>query len=999
MRFFFCFIFVLLNLFGLTQSKEYISAQKNSEQLFDVGKKSDALKVWQKFKSDGNYKRSEYNGILANVYYYTFLKSGDFKYLQKGIEGLLILKKRTGLEINLLLQMNTAYYLGLAEKSQWEKALSQSLKIYIINDFKEARNKLKTDYLYDIGYLYGKCENPYEAIVFYEKSLKEYIKIHGEMNDDVALIYNNLAYSYVKVHNQKYVIFYYKKASEIWEKIYSEKEDKNQYLVTVFNNLNNALLDYGSVEEAQKYNQKLSKLYYDKYQKLKSYEYFSVRQLFILSQVRTQCAINNYDSARIYFDSLESETKIRGNIKEDLSLMMTCFTNLIDYKYSHKKYSETIDLCNYLLPIATRYNLQHSFLLLEAKLSTTYQKCRMPEKALYHVRQALKFADTIHFNSSLHSIKTIKAQILIDLKNYDEANWVLKTNIESLIVKSGEKYRKIDQINNQSLSKLISSDFINILTISAQLYKKLYTHTKKEMYLKRAEKLYLLSSNIFQSYYRKGEYNESLDEYHGRIKEGLLQMTTSKSLDQTIKIINIIENNSSQHLLKEFDKKLNRTNPITGLLYDNFNFLSNELDFYDSKKNLTTDQKKRVHEIKMDLKNIEDKINKTENKNLETKELKKFDIRRAMNLLDNNQQIWRYYVAGEFVYLIVISKNSLDVKKLSKITYLQPLSEMYVTALRNIEANHVIQGDKLYTALIPNSKQNKITIIPENFLNYIPYESLKQMKKGIFFGTEKTITYDYSLSLWLLREEKNNFKLNDKLIVFSPNYLSKEKNTINEFRDLKYAKAEANEIVKLFSGKLFSGQDATKSNFIKTKEKYGIFHFSMHAQLVENDFNKSYLEFSNQEKLMVSEIYAIHLSAELVVLSACNTGNGELKKGEGIMSLSRALIHAGVRSSVVSLWEVPDKETSEIMVDFYKNLKKGDRKDVALSKAKENFLVKNPMKNHPFYWTGFILNGDNSAVVNNSFNWCLVVYISVGLIFTILIIRKLLQIRQGRLNH
>jgi CHAT domain-containing protein len=87
--------------------------------------------------------------------------------------------------------------------------------------------------------------------------------------------------------------------------------------------------------------------------------------------------------------------------------------------------------------------------------------------------------------------------------------------------------------------------------------------------------------------------------------------------------------------------------------------------------------------------------------------------------------------------------------------------------------------------------------------------------------------------------------------------------------------------------------------------------------LFEEDFNKSCLVFSNEEKLYFSELYGMHIPASLVVLSACDTGNGILKSGEGIMSINRALTYAGVKSAVVSLWQVPDKETSEIMILFY----------------------------------------------------------------------------------
>jgi CHAT domain-containing protein len=100
-------------------------------------------------------------------------------------------------------------------------------------------------------------------------------------------------------------------------------------------------------------------------------------------------------------------------------------------------------------------------------------------------------------------------------------------------------------------------------------------------------------------------------------------------------------------------------------------------------------------------------------------------------------------------------------------------------------------------------------------------------------------------------------------------------------------------------------------------------------------------------------------------LSACNTGYGRLQKGEGIMSLARGFKYAGAPSIVFTLWEVQDKATSGIMEGFYTFLKAGDRKDVALQKAKVNFLAHaNQLKSHPYYWSSFLLTGDTGQIIH-----------------------------------
>lgn len=84
-------------------------------------------------------------------------------------------------------------------------------------------------------------------------------------------------------------------------------------------------------------------------------------------------------------------------------------------------------------------------------------------------------------------------------------------------------------------------------------------------------------------------------------------------------------------------------------------------------------------------------------------------------------------------------------------------------------------------------------------------------------------------------------------------------------------------------------------------------------------YNKS--DSLEDNDLLASEIYAMHLNADLAVLSACETGYGKINRGEGVMSLSRAFTYAGVNATVMSLWQVDDRTTSEIMLYFYENLK------------------------------------------------------------------------------
>ena len=104
--------------------------------------------------------------------------------------------------------------------------------------------------------------------------------------------------------------------------------------------------------------------------------------------------------------------------------------------------------------------------------------------------------------------------------------------------------------------------------------------------------------------------------------------------------------------------------------------------------------------------------------------------------------------------------------------------------------------------------------------------------------------------------------------------------------------------------------------------------------------------------------------ANLAILSACNTGFGKFEKGEGVMSMARAFHFSGIPAVVMSLWKVPDRETKTIMLAFYKHLKSGDSKSQALRKAKLDYIKNTEDRNlrHPYYWAGFVVNGNTEAL-------------------------------------
>ena len=136
----------------------------------------------------------------------------------------------------------------------------------------------------------------------------------------------------------------------------------------------------------------------------------------------------------------------------------------------------------------------------------------------------------------------------------------------------------------------------------------------------------------------------------------------------------------------------------------------------------------------------------------------------------------------------------------------------------------------------------------------------------------------------------------------------------------------------------------------------------MHSTIDSENPELWHLNF-NDDELFIGELYNESIPSDLAVLSACETGNGVLMRGEGLQSVSKAFTYAGVPSTVMSLWKVDDKTTATIMSFFYDYLKKGKPKDIALKLAKKDYLNSDldiELK-HPYYWSAFIISGNTDS--------------------------------------
>ncbi len=184
--------------------------------------------------------------------------------------------------------------------------------------------------------------------------------------------------------------------------------------------------------------------------------------------------------------------------------------------------------------------------------------------------------------------------------------------------------------------------------------------------------------------------------------------------------------------------------------------------------------------------------------------------------------------------------------------------------------------------------------------------------------------------------------------------------------NLPGAEEEAKEVAQLFGTQAITGKVATKEAILKLLPQAQLIHFATHgifdsvqgleSALAEGFGGAIALAPAGKDSgwLTANEILDLKLNAELAVLSACETGRGEIT-GDGVIGLSGSLISAGVSSVIVSLWSVPDAPTSELMKEFYQNLQHNPDKAQALRQAMLSTIKQYPS---PRDWAAFTLIGE-----------------------------------------
>ncbi|NES25353.1 MAG: CHAT domain-containing protein [Symploca sp. SIO3E6] len=266
--------------------------------------------------------------------------------------------------------------------------------------------------------------------------------------------------------------------------------------------------------------------------------------------------------------------------------------------------------------------------------------------------------------------------------------------------------------------------------------------------------------------------------------------------------------------------------------------------------------------------------------------------------------------------------------------------------------------------LLPTKPETSVIFIPHKEIFLVPFPALQDAAGKYLIEKHTILTAPAIQVLDLTHKQRQHVSSSAKdiLVVGNPTMpqVSFEPGEPPQpLAPLPNAEQEAQEIARRLRTKAITGSQATKAAVVTQLPKARIIHLATHGLLDDTQGLGSAIALAPSSKdnglLTAQEIIDMNLNAELVVLSACNTGQGRIT-GDGVIGLSRSLIAAGIPSTIVSLWTVPDAPTADLMTDFYKNLQHTGDKAQALRQAMLTTMQQHP---NPRNWAAFTLIGES----------------------------------------
>ncbi len=796
------------------------------------------------------------------------------------------------------------------------------------------------DYLLgDIYNAYGKnCVFNYKiqtAKKYLFKAREEYLKIYNEDSYSLSFVYRNLARCFTFESKYKESIEYNKETIRILKKRFPVSDKK---IIGMYLNLASNYISTNMPEDAINYIEKSE----EHLENLSSG--YSIKAFVIKAQA--YLLMEKYDEAEAY-----NQKALDINIKKygPDNLYSINMYNTFGYIYERKKeFHKAIEV------IKKAHKIQHL-----GENAEQYNDVRYP--ILLSAYTQLE-----NWDSTLHYLNIYEAACL-EIQKSDK---VSETELLSNTKYFGANYHRLLYLNAKYKKLNEKSDLEEALTLQKKLYALFELNNADNIDPSVTAAYYNVYPDLFDRFVEINLAAYELEEDQAYLYAALSIIDGHKarllkrnlSLKQDEFLLHSQENDFSK--LNELETEL------ASVRQRLFNANESQLDSLNSK----------LFSLKLEKKALTKTL--SENFNWYKKLSTDFDFQISKDI-DQSTAIIEFHDGHDHTWLFYLDHQGIQYKAFDKATtkFEENILALIASIKNPTSLNHQDLAKKVNTELFEglevSPKTDHLVIIPDGASMYLSFDVLLD-NNGKYLFESKTIQYANSLRIF--KDQKSSKSRNkNNPICFAPTYKSPDLAAVGSKKmlaelirsgdyNLPGAIDESIKISELLNGSLFTGLLANEDNFKKEAPFSNLFHLAMHGITDTEDHLNSYLMFSNlandseeDNKLHTFEIYNMDLNADLAVLSACNTGVGLQSEGEGVLSLANAFHYAGVNSTVMSLWKVPDASTKQVMELFYVELLKKKRIDHSLAEAKKKYLSDETIseaQKHPYYWAGFIANGN-----------------------------------------
>lgn len=754
-----------------------------------------------------------------------------------------------------------------------------------------------------------------EAFLYFQKALQIYIEYLGDQHKKTADVYQNLSSVYDELGEYEKSYHSFKKALEINENLYGQSSTE---LAPLFNNFGLVLQKRGKYQESLNYLRRAKSIYsLNDNQESESYfnTLINIGEVFQL--------LNLSDSAKYFFQYAIENLEPRFGGKHPL------------LAHANNRIAETF-LVEGNIAKATDY-IQNAILANTVEAST-----------VFHGRKE-GLNPSYLFESYL-----IQGKIELYTKNRNNTYRALSCfhlADSMLSVQRNFLFNKDDKITLAENSKRLTGAVLDIISDKDNISTEDLNIAFR--YLEKSKNLVLL---------------QSINENKGKSFAGI----------------------PSSVLIEEEEIK------------GRINYLTHQINL-ETDSLETVSLENRLFDEKLKYKSLVEKLEKNYPDYFKLKYQEYVpEITVIQDLIDRNTVVASYFLSGNAVFRLLIFKNSVRLDKIET----THLDDQLVGMRKGItlKLNHVFleKAYELGNLLVPRDIPETIShfiVVPDGALSILPFEALllakplneNNMADLEYFGKKFHIRYTPSTAIWENMKMNGDSKPeNYSFLGYAPVFerLPVEKRVHNPehslFSGMLYnsmvnslgvaplsdTKSEVLGVDSLFTERQYNSEvfmlsDASERNMVTMGlGDYGFIHIATHGFIDKNNPELSGLILAPVNNkgfdnvLYTDEIYNLKFDAELVTLSACETGLGKVAEGEGLLGFARAFFYSGAKNLLLSLWKVNDRSTSVLMNSFYSNLlgKKMSYTE-ALHSAKKQ-LMDDENYSHPYYWAPFILIGN-----------------------------------------